>query len=362
LRTGKTATFVLAVLLFGCRTAPVPPEVLEADLQEQDLRRAGASVFAGQEHAAYLESLKSARRTLERESLKLGWLRDYGRIRADFASVIIEGNALRSAVQARIARESSALAASAAAVRRRLRTLDELTLSLVERGVGRQRLARASLILGEAEALAAAYKFDVAAQRLQTASDLAEEAERAVISHISRYLDPAQVKAWREAAAATIAESKRRNSTVIIVSKLERRLSVYRNGQRYRTYEVGLGFNGLADKRFAGDNATPEGRYTIVRKIPSHLYHKGLLIDYPNDEDRRWFAREKARGAIPRGASIGGNVEIHGGGQDSLTRGCISLDNAMMDELYALVNIGTPVTIIGTMEPENFVIRAIRDQ
>ena len=72
-----------------------------------------------------------------------------------------------------------------------------------------------------------------------------------------------------------------------------------RTARSYRTYDVGLGFNGLADKRFAGDNATPEGRYTIVRKIPSSLYYKALLIDYPNDEDRRWFAREKARGTIP---------------------------------------------------------------
>jgi len=191
---------------------------------------------------------------------------------------------------------------------------------------------------------------------------LAAEAERAVISHISRYLDPAQVASWKQAAEATVADSKKRGVTALIVSKLERRLLVYKNGSLYRTYDVGLGFNGLADKRVAGDNATPEGRYKIVRKIPSSLYYKALLIDYPNDEDRRWFAREKARGAIPRSAGIGGNVEIHGGGQDSLTRGCISLDNNKMDELYAMAGVGTPVTIIGTMELENYVIKAIRDK
>jgi len=349
-------------LLFGCRTAPVPPEVLEADLQEQDLWRSGASFFAGQEHAAYLESLRTARRSLERESLKLGWFRDYDRVRTDFASVIISGNALRSKVEATIAREAAALSVSADSIRRRLRTLDELTLSLVERGVGRQRLTRASLILAEADGLIEDARFEEAAGRLQAASDLAGEAERAVISHISRYLEPAQVKAWKQAADETIAESKRRGTIAVIVSKLERRLAVYKNGRLTRTYDVGWGFNGLADKRVAGDNATPEGRYSVVRKIPSSLYHKALLINYPNDEDRRWFAREKARGNIPRNASIGGNVEIHGGGQDSLTRGCVSLDNAMMDELYAMVQVGTPVTIIGTMEAENFVIKAIRDK
>jgi len=348
-------------LLFGCRTAPVPPEVLEADLQEQDLRGAGASLFAGQEHTAYLQTLNSARRTLERETLKLGWLRDYGKVRTEYAAVLRTGASLKSTVQTIVSRRASALAESAEAVRRRLRTLDELTLSLVERGVARNRLTRASLALVEADALIKQARFEEASARLGKASSLAADAERAVISHISRYLDPAQVTSWKRAAEETIADSKKRGVTALIVSKLERRLAVYRNGSLYRTYDVGLGFNGLADKRFAGDNATPEGRYRIIRKIPSSLYYKALLIDYPNDEDRRSFAREKARGAIPRSVGIGGDVEIHGGGQDSLTRGCISLDNNKMDELYGLVAVGTPITIIGTMELENYVIKAIRD-
>ena len=348
-------------MLFGCRTAPVPPDVLEADLQEQDLRGAGASLFAAQEHSAYLGALKSARETLRSESLKLGWFRDYGRVRRDFAAVIRAGNTLRSTVRSVVARRSAAVAEAAETVRRRLRTLDGLTLSIVERGEARKKLSRAALALAEADALVAGRDFEGASAKINSASALAAEAERVVVSHISRYLDPDQVRSWKQAAEETIAESRRRGSTAIIVSKLERRLSVYKSGNLYRTYEVGLGFNGLADKRYAGDNATPEGRYTVVRKIPSSLYYKALLINYPNDEDRRWFAREKARGTIPRSASIGGDVEIHGGGQDSLTRGCVSLDNGKMDELFALAAVGTPVTIIGTMELENYVIKAIRD-
>ncbi|MBN2266035.1 MAG: L,D-transpeptidase, partial [Candidatus Aminicenantes bacterium] len=72
------------------------------------------------------------------------------------------------------------------------------------------------------------------------------------------------------------------------------------------------------------------------------------------------FARGKARGAIAGSAGIGGDIEIHGGGWDSLTRGCIALDNDRMDELYAMVPVGTPIAIIGTMELENFVVRGIR--
>jgi lipoprotein-anchoring transpeptidase ErfK/SrfK len=357
----KTAAFVLAVLLFGCRTAPVPPEVLEADIQEQDLWRAGASLYAGQEHAAYLQSLKFARRILEAESLKLGWFRDYGRVRRDFEAALSTGKALKSKVWSLVAVKTSSLAETAAAVHRRLQTLDGLTLSLVERGEARKHLAQAEILLSEAEGLTKQAKFDEAAAKLDSASSLAAEAEQSVVSYIARYLDPAQVRAWKNAADATIADSRKRGVTALIVSKLERRLSVYKNGEVIRTYDVGLGFNGLADKRHSGDNATPEGRYTIIRKIPSSLYYKALLINYPNEEDRKWFAQEKTKGNIPRWVDIGGDVEIHGGGEDSLTRGCVSLDNNKMDELYALVSVGTPITIIGTMELENYVIKAIRD-
>lgn len=314
----KTAVIVLAVLSFGCKSAPVPPEVLEADIQEQDLWRAGASLFAGQEHAAYLQSLKSARRTLDAENLKLGWFRDYRRVRLDFEAALSAGKALKSKVQSLVALKTSSLAEAAGAVRRKLQTLDGLTLSLVERGKARAQLTRASILLTEADALTKQAKFDEAASKLDAASGLAAEAEQTVVSYIARYLDPAQVRAWKKAADETIAESRKRGVTVLIVSKLERRLAVYKNGSVIRTYEVGLGFNGLADKRHSGDNATPEGRYRVIRKIPSSQYYKALLINYPNEDDRSWFAQEKAKGNIPRSVSIGGDVEIHGGGQDSL--------------------------------------------
>jgi hypothetical protein len=54
------------------------------------------------------------------------------------------------------------------------------------------------------------------------------------------------------------------------------------------------------------------------------------LINYPNDEDRRQFAQAKRRGAISRRAGIGGLIEIHGGGKDGQTYGCVSLDDHHM--------------------------------
>jgi murein L,D-transpeptidase YafK len=87
-----------------------------------------------------------------------------------------------------------------------------------------------------------------------------------------------------------------------------------------------------------------------VKAIGSSLYHKALLLDYPNADDRAEFALARRRGEMPMSAGIGGFIEIHGeGGRGrDWTRGCVALTNADMDELFARVPIGTPVTIVGS--------------
>jgi len=45
---------------------------------------------------------------------------------------------------------------------------------------------------------------------------------------------------------------------------------------------------------------------------------------------------------------MGGLIEIHGGGEEGMTYGCVSLENRHMDEVFELVTLGTPVAIIGT--------------
>lgn len=306
--------------------------------------------------------MKEARRKFDRENLKLGWLRDYGPIRRDFQAVLDAGAVLERMVRSSKARKSETLSEMAATVRGKLTTLDGITASLTVRGSAREDLARASLLLAEAERLIERDRFDEASAKLSSADGLISDAERAVVASMGRYLDPDQVRTWKRLAEETIADSRRKRITVLIVSKLEKKLMVYRNGSLDRTYSVGLGFNGLANKRHSGDNATPEGRYSIIRKLPVSQYHKALLINYPNEEDRKSFAREKKKGAIPKSVGIGGQIEIHGGGRDILTRGCVSLDDDEMDDLFARVPVGTSVTIVGTTETDNLIIRAIRDK
>ncbi len=270
------------------------------------------------------------------------------------------GAALDHKVRSLKERRRAALTEAAATVRGKLETLDRITASLAIRGRAREDLTRAALRLTEGERLIEREDFAAASERLSSADGLIGEAEKALASVMGRYLDPEQVGAWKRLVDETVAESKRKGATVIVVSKLERKLMVFKNGSLDRTYAVGLGFNGLADKRHAGDNATPEGRYSVIRKLPVSQYHKALLINYPNEEDRRSFAREKQKGTIPRAAAIGGQIEIHGGGRDSLTRGCVSLDDGDMDDLYARIPVGTAVTIVGAADGDHEILKAIR--
>jgi murein L,D-transpeptidase YafK len=123
---------------------------------------------------------------------------------------------------------------------------------------------------------------------------------------------------------------------------------------------VGLGSRSVSDKLCAGDRATPEGKYRVTKKLAQSRYYKALLINYPNDEDRREFDLAKSRGQIPRRAGIGGLIEIHGGGKDGQTFGCVALDNSQMDEIYALADINTPVTIVGARDFENSISLAMK--
>jgi murein L,D-transpeptidase YafK len=79
-------------------------------------------------------------------------------------------------------------------------------------------------------------------------------------------------------------------------------------------------------------------------------FFKALLIDYPNADDRAEFGRLRRSGEIPASARIGGLIEIHGGGgrQHDWTDGCVAVTNREIEDLFGLVSVGTPVTIVGS--------------
>jgi len=158
---------------------------------------------------------------------------------------------------------------------------------------------------------------------------------------------------WMAWADETIDYSKKNKTNAIIVDKFSKKAYLYESGILKFSTDIELGKNWIGFKKFKGDKATPEGRYTIIKKKvdPHTKYHKALLIDYPNGEDKKRFHEAKRKGLIPRNKDIGNMIEIHGGGGQGAnwTDGCVALRNSDIDKIYNIINEGTPVTIVGSL-------------
>ena len=115
-----------------------------------------------------------------------------------------------------------------------------------------------------------------------------------------------------------------------------------------RDYQVALGRNPSGPKRRNGDGRTPEGRYLLDSRSQRSRFHRAIHISYPNQQDLE-FARRA-------GIAPGGSVMIHGlprGGSwvgeehrgFDWTNGCIGVTDDEMEEIWELVDDGTPIEI-----------------
>lgn len=132
----------------------------------------------------------------------------------------------------------------------------------------------------------------------------------------------------------------------ILIEKGARRMTVYRDGEALKTYQIALGFAPAGDKEVQGDGKTPEGLFKVDRRNAQSSYHLSLGIDYPQPAD---VARAAAAGVSP-----GGDIFIHGQPnalaglaviKGDWTAGCVAVSNAEIEELFAAVAIGTRVEI-----------------
>jgi murein L,D-transpeptidase YafK len=140
----------------------------------------------------------------------------------------------------------------------------------------------------------------------------------------------------------------------ILIDKSDYELSIYDDDGWYATYPVVFGEKTLGDKMVQGDRKTPEGEYKIVSKRPHEKWGEIMLIDYPTATDKAKFKERKAKGLIPPNAKMGDGIGIHGTWQrddmavdyfQNWTNGCISLKRTEMDEIYAMIPVGTRVSI-----------------
>lgn len=352
----------LGLLLFSiasCSATPPPREAKLAEVQEQSLWGAGAPVYAPTEYDTYKLGLRKANDLLLKEQARFEWFRQYEPARDEYRKVLAQGERVLKLVEERKAEKSSSIKARLQLYTNRVETSGRLSSIINEGRLARRSLTRAEILLREARALHDAGKLFEAEEKLSQVPEYLSAAEDALSPILSRFVDKKHVAMWQRWVEETVANSKAAGAYAIVVSKVDRSLILYKAGKPITTYDVGLGRNGSLDKLHAGDGATPEGKYYITKKLPRSRYYKALLINYPNEEDRSRFAEAKRKGIISRRVGIGGLVEIHGGGKDSMTYGCVALENAEMEELYNIVGVGTPVTIVGALDHKSGIAKAL---
>ncbi len=134
----------------------------------------------------------------------------------------------------------------------------------------------------------------------------------------------------------------------VVVMKSKRMLFLLKEGEIIRAYKIALGKVPVGHKIRLGDNKTPEGLYVLNSRKQSDRYHLTIFVSYPNSSD--------IENANNLGVSPGGSIAIHGLPKDlahldklhrktDWTQGCIAVTNKEIEEIWRLVEDGTPIEI-----------------
>lgn len=216
-----------------------------------------------------------------------------------------------------------------------------------------KKYSRGVILLKEAEINLEQKNYIESRRKLELAKfDLSE-----VARHTKNLLDDyfSNLPKWKRWADQTIRESAQNQSYAIIVDKFAGKCHLYLSGKLKTSYNIELGKNWIGGKRYSGDKATPEGKYKVTKKKEGNQtkYHRALLLNYPNDEDKQRFQNEIRQKTLPRQARIGNLIEIHGGGGRGAnwTDGCIAFTDKEMETIYRIIPVGCPVTILGSLQP-----------
>ncbi len=138
------------------------------------------------------------------------------------------------------------------------------------------------------------------------------------------------------------------HANAIVVHKRERTMELIHAGQVIETYKIALGGEPIGPKTRQGDHRTPEGMYVIDSRNLHSQFHRSLHISYQNAADKQ---RARRLGVPP-----GGEIYIHGlpNGYGFIgaahrardwTDGCIAVTDQEIEQIWKLVNNGTPVEI-----------------
>lgn len=119
----------------------------------------------------------------------------------------------------------------------------------------------------------------------------------------------------------------------LVADKSSNTMILKLNGEFFKLYRVGSG----------RDNSTPVGNFKVVNKLKEPpWHHKGKTIPFGDPENilgTRWMGIDRS------GYGIHGTWDPDSIGKQS-SAGCIRLRNEEVEELYDLVPVGTPVTVV----------------
>ena len=353
----------LAGSLSGCVEA-VPQDVIESvENIDRDLMELRAAEFSPTDYTQFTHQWMALKARAQADEDLIRWPWEPNDLEVALRRLQEEG----SRTVARLTKERESLRRSAedkiARVEDRFRMMTQQVSSIDSRLVLGQKPVETDLLMKQAHAFYEQGRYDRSLDASdQAAQNLATQAA-ILISELGRYADRDRISRWQQMAQDTITWSHIHRTSVIVINKADRVLTLYRNGQKVLSYPVQLGFNGIREKLYQGDGATPEGRYRISNKRGQGQtqFYRALVLDYPNEDDRRRYQLGRKTGQIPPSIAIGGHIEIHGVENEltAQTLGSVMLDNLQMALLYNRVEKGTPVTIVGALHEQNSVAQTL---
>ncbi len=164
--------------------------------------------------------------------------------------------------------------------------------------------------------------------------------------------------------------------TLLVAYKSKYRMQLFNKGTLIKTYIIGLGQEPIGHKQQQGDNRTPEGDYTIIQKTVGPFGDEGsnpwlgtrwMRINYPNNSDAKaglaksFITQEEynkiisanKNGTEPlKTTKLGGGIGIHGWNgawpgddEQDVTWGCITMQNAEIEDLFGRVRLQTRIVV-----------------
>lgn len=349
--------FALAGSVSGCVEA-VPQDVVEAvEHIDRDLMELRAAEFSTTDYTQFAHQWMVLKARAQADEDLIRWPWEPNDLEVALRRLQAEG----SLTVARLTKERESLRRSAedkiTQVENRYRMMTMPVSAIDSRFLWRQKPDEIELLMKQARVFYEQGQYDRSLDSSDRAAQSLATQSAVLSSELGRYADRNRISRWQQMAKGTITRSRIHRTSAIVINKADRVLTLYRNGQKILSYPVQLGANGIREKQYQEDGATPEGRYRISSKGRQGLSqsYRTLVLDYPNKEDRRRYQLLREKGEIPASRTIGRQIEIHGVENELMAQvlGCVMLDNPHMALLYDRVAKGTPVTIVGALHEQN---------